>query len=258
MRKEYEHIAEKYDLDPFDLQSGAREIAIQQVRGQFPPDFAPAVIDLGCGTCTLITRLAQYWPNGIYRGIDFSETMLDIGKRKLQERGIRAILHCIDVHELAGCTEPAQFDLVCLHFLQAHLDISCVTPAIVRTLHKGGLLSIATTTFSSFPRLQSLSRTIMTGDQLRMLAAVPEDETGAKERFISVGFELLEEQSFESECHFEDFPALYDFGIFSGWLTTFFASMTNEQLSIAKAMTHVFPLRDVFRATVFLLRIPLA
>ena len=78
-----------------------------------------SILDIGCGTGTLALELSQ---TGIQvLGVDLSEEMIEISRRKAQETGSTATFSLADMRDLASITE--QFDgIVCIGNTLAHVS----------------------------------------------------------------------------------------------------------------------------------------
>ncbi len=102
------------------------------------------VLDLGCGTgYPSILASHAVGSSGEVVGLDLSENMLAVARRKAQESGVKNIsFHSIDVSSLPY--EAASFDAVisrfCLMFLP---DIHAALNEISRVLKNGGYFSAA-------------------------------------------------------------------------------------------------------------------
>jgi tRNA (cmo5U34)-methyltransferase len=80
---------------------------IQRMVGELAADFASegtAIYDLGCSTCNTFLQIAQFLPPGLdvrFVGVDSSQEMLDLARRKLEEEkfGYDYDLRCADMDQ---------------------------------------------------------------------------------------------------------------------------------------------------------------
>jgi len=78
-----------------------------------------SILDIGCGTGTLALELSQ---SGVYvLGVDLSEEMIEISRRKAQEIGSRASFSLADMRDLGSIAK--QFDgIVCIGNTLPHVS----------------------------------------------------------------------------------------------------------------------------------------
>jgi len=98
------------------------------------------VLDVACGPGTLALRLAR--AAGNVHGIDFSESMLDVFEKKIEQAGYKHIkLHCGDAQALPYADEmfDAAFSLFGLMFFP---DRKKGFAEIYRTLKPGGSIAV--------------------------------------------------------------------------------------------------------------------
>jgi SAM-dependent methyltransferase len=247
-------IADVIERDPFELFRGSRETAAAQIERNIPRDLIPWILNVECGTGDTIVRLAQIWPKAFFNGLDISSMHLKICRDKLIRRGITATLKTGDIHHLGELARPEIFDLLVLHYVWGCCGVKSLLTGIKDIVRKGGYVSIVTATYTAFVKLQKLSASFIPPERLRSLRAIPPNPEAAIEDVRASGLEILEQNLFEQECTFKNFDELYDFGMNSDWLSSYFEAMSDEQLEAARKMTHLFPITDLFKAVVILAR----
>jgi len=94
-----------------------------------PAGAAPrSILDLGCGTGLLLTKLRQHYPDAQLTGVDRSGAMLDQARQRLPQ----ATFIETDLARLH--LNPRQYDLIVsssvFHFVDVALVLSQITPAL--------------------------------------------------------------------------------------------------------------------------------
>lgn len=104
-----------------------------------------SVLDIGCGTGTFALELSQNGVNVL--GVDLSEEMVEISKRKAMEEKSTALFSVADMQDLSGIKE--QFDgIVCLGNTLAHVFGECeLKQALTQFRDKGSHLLIQTVNY---------------------------------------------------------------------------------------------------------------
>jgi len=247
-------IADVIERDPFGLFCGTREMAAAQIEQHIPRNTIPWVLNVECGTGDTILRLAKIWSKALYYGLDISSMRLKICRDKLIQQGIKATLKTGDIHHLGDFARPEIFDLVVLHYVWGCCGVRPILADIFDIVQKGGYISIVTATYEAFVKLQNLSASFLPPKRLQSLRAIPANQKVALEDVRASGLEIVEQNTFERECVFQNFDELYDFGMNSDWLSSYFEAMSDEKLDAARKMPHLFPITDIFKATVILAR----
>jgi len=100
-----------------------------------------SVVDVGCGTGEVISRLASLFPKASFTGVDVEEPHLDRARSKNASFGDRVRFQRDDAMHLS--LKDAQFDLaISRHVLQALPDARRAVQEMVRVLKPGGRLHL--------------------------------------------------------------------------------------------------------------------
>ena len=155
VREGFDRIAREYDALKLRVIPGYREVQALVDRYARVPDQAPAhVMELGSGTGEWAERLLGRHSNVVFDGVEFSEQMRDIARRRLEPFRDRVRLHDADLnHALPrGC-----FDLVVSFFALHHVrDKKRLIGEISARLVEGGRFLWADITRAATPALEQL------------------------------------------------------------------------------------------------------
>ncbi len=155
VREGFDRIAGEYDSIKLRVIPGYREVQALVDRYAAVPDRAPArVLELGLGTGEWAERLLQCHPEVAFDGVDFSERMRDIARRRLERFRDRVRLHATDLNEPLP---PGSFDLVVSFFALHHVrDKRRLIGEVAARLADGGRLLWADITAAGTPALEQL------------------------------------------------------------------------------------------------------
>jgi SAM-dependent methyltransferase len=109
--------------------------------GRHPLPEGARVLDVGCGTGEVISRVARLFPRASLTGVDLEESHLERARAKNAELGDRVGFQRDDALELSF--HDAQFDLaISRHVLQALPEARRALQEMVRVLKPGGRLHL--------------------------------------------------------------------------------------------------------------------
>ncbi|MDZ4199849.1 MAG: class I SAM-dependent methyltransferase, partial [Kiritimatiellia bacterium] len=119
----------------------------------------PVCLDLACGTGDIALLLTGKYPGGRIIGIDLTEAMLDIARRRPSSSSIE--YHCRDMAQTG--LEDASVDLVTGGYaLRNAADLPSVLAEIFRVLKPGGRAAFLDFSKPRSRRLQRLERSLLT------------------------------------------------------------------------------------------------
>lgn len=104
------------------------------------------LVDVGCGTGNLLFRLSQLYPQAQLTGIDISESMIEVARKKLKKE---INLHVLSADNIT-ILEPNSCDyIVCSHSLHHHKSVSRTLNEFKRILKNNGAIIITDGTLDS-------------------------------------------------------------------------------------------------------------
>jgi ubiquinone/menaquinone biosynthesis C-methylase UbiE len=113
----------------------------EPIFARHPPPKRARVLDVGCGTGEIISRLARLFPRASFTGVDLEESHLERARVKNAELGDRVRFQRNDALHLSF--RDAQFDLaISRHVLQALPDARRAVQEMTRVLKPGGRLHL--------------------------------------------------------------------------------------------------------------------
>jgi ubiquinone/menaquinone biosynthesis C-methylase UbiE len=245
-----EHVAHRYDEDPFGIIRTSGRIALEQAARHVSED--PEVLDLGMGTGETLRQVRHRFQAAKLRGVDISPRMVELARLKLPE----ARLVCGDAVTAARRTEPRSIDLAMTHFLLNYVELDALTKGIARALKPDGVWSIVTTTAESFRHMQRLALRIVDEATLRAQMGVPRSPLHLAGELRAQRFELVEVTELEQPIELPDTEALLGFALGAGWFACdLLASLVRSGLDpFAEWLEDIFPLRDVARVCICVAR----
>lgn len=244
-----EVIYQNYDLDCFQLLNQARMISINQIQGNIANVETLDILDLAVGTGETILALQKLFPQGNFYGIDISQKMLDIAKSKLPLTTFHD-----DSRNIAKYLEPNSIDIALTHFVFSYVAPEEMIAVASQVLRPHGLLSIASSTYLCFQKLQAWIKQL-SDYNVEIHSHIPHTPDELNNILNQNKFEIVQEQDLRVAVNFSSFDALYNWGMKSGWLTHFLCYLTDEQISVLSSTEKAyFPLLDEFQASILLLR----
>ncbi|WP_308640015.1 demethylmenaquinone methyltransferase [Paenibacillus silvisoli] len=135
----FESIAPKYDLMN-DLISFRRHKAWRKLTmRKMGVKQGQTSIDLCCGTCDWTIALAKASGTGEVVGLDFSQGMLDVGKKKVQAEGLDKQIQLVQGNAMSLPFEDNRFDFATIGFgLRNVPDLEQVLREMMRVVKPGG------------------------------------------------------------------------------------------------------------------------
>ena len=126
-----------------NLDAQARAIWPQEIelfrRYALPPE--PRILDAGCGTGEISSRLAELFPRATVLGVDIIDAHLALARSRYARLAPRLAFEHQSAFELAAAA--GTFDLtVCRHVLQAVPSANRVIAELVRVTRRGGYLHL--------------------------------------------------------------------------------------------------------------------
>ncbi len=113
------------------------------------------VLDLGCGPATQLAQIAGLNPEISFLGVDLSGTMIDSGKKYVDQLGLRNVAFQLeDITKLEGIPDAsvdAVMSTVVLHHLPTRQHLDDCMAQVARVLKPGGAVYL-----TDFGRLKSL------------------------------------------------------------------------------------------------------
>jgi len=88
VRKMFDTIAEGYDMQNSMLSLRIDVLWRKKLARLIPADRPVTVVDVAVGTAEVAMEIARQRPNSRIFGVDFTPAMLQVGKRKLDKRGL--------------------------------------------------------------------------------------------------------------------------------------------------------------------------
>lgn len=157
---DWRHWVERWDrMQERYLVRRAERVALIVGLIQETVDPVSHVLDLGCGTGTLMEPMLQTFPAAEIHGIDFDPVLLPLAQERLRSHGARAHLHLTDLRA-EGWPEqlPGSFDAVvsatALHWF-TEAELAGLYRQLTRVLRPGGLFLNADHVGSRQPKVQA-------------------------------------------------------------------------------------------------------
>jgi ubiquinone/menaquinone biosynthesis C-methylase UbiE len=245
----YERInTDAYDADEFGLLTSARRIALEQIESRQDGRSLTRMVDLAVGTAEFLRELKLKFPSAALYGIDISENMLAAALKKVRFEKILDSAENVAHHVPAG-----SIDLAVLHFVLAYVSPEKVFAQMRRILSPNGMLSVATSTRQSFPRLTGFAMQYLGAAAVDAATMLPVDANALQATARGAGLRTLESRSFDGSVTFPDFDSLLRFGVGAGWFAQYFRMFSSEQLErVRKETAPFFPITDEAKLEVFL------
>ncbi|MFI5268687.1 MAG: class I SAM-dependent DNA methyltransferase [Chloroflexota bacterium] len=248
----YDTLTDTYDEDVFGILAAAHELALEQVLRHAPADGISAVCDVAVGTGRFMEDLAQRFPDASLSGLDISGRMLAQARRRLP--GLQAFQ--ADARGATGYVGDGSMELTIAHFVMSYVGPAELLSELNRLTAPGGICSLANSTYESLAAMQRASRRCLSEAQIRAHSDMPLTTAEMERLVAAAGFEVVDSATLRKLVRFESFEELRDWGLRSGFLTTFFESLPDSQVQALRQIAGVFPLEDHFQGTFIVGRKP--
>lgn len=251
-------VADHFDEDPFEIYQDARNQALEQIRSKAPAG-ALRILDLGMGTGEWLLKLVRHYQDAEYYGVELSEKMIAVARRKFEEQGRQVQIIHEDANHFGRHVAPETMQLVTVHFVLNYIDRKRVIAEAFRCLKSGGVFSVASSTHDCFAALHELAKQFLPAEMIKAQFLIPEDLNELESDLKAVGFKIARGEVFQKAVRFEDFDHFYHFAMHSGWLADpiFLKHMSHEHLGMYREFgKSVFPLEDSFKAAIVLAEKP--
>lgn len=135
----FEDIAEKYDLMntllSFRRHKSWRNFTMKKMNVQL----GETALDVACGTADWTIALAKASKKGKIKGLDFSQNMLNVGKKKVEELGFAEQIELIQGNAMEIPYEDNSFNHATIGFALRNVpDIEKVLSEMMRVVKPGG------------------------------------------------------------------------------------------------------------------------
>jgi SAM-dependent methyltransferase len=231
------------------LFAGSRGVASRQIEAHGAGARVERILDFALGTGESLVAIAGQFPRAAKLGIDLSEKMIEIARRKVDVTAFRG-----DSRNAAAFVAPGSIDLGLMHFLLGYVEATEALAAAAACLRAGGLFSLVTSTFESFQKLHLVAQGFVSEEFIRSGIHTPEGSAHVRALVEAAGFDVLALDVDRRTLSFRDFDDLYEFGTRSGLFASSFAALTAEQIAFMRAAKEFFPFEDEYQATVVLAR----
>lgn len=143
VRDMFDNIAPAYDLlnraMSFGLDNGWRRKAVERVAASG----AVRIVDIATGTGDFAISLARRIPDSSVTGLDLSENMVEIGRRKVGAAGLSGRISLLTGDCLASPLPEGEADAVTVAFgVRNFADLAAGYAAMFRMLRPGGMLCV--------------------------------------------------------------------------------------------------------------------
>ncbi len=138
---QHEHMADESMVRNLAAQAEALWPQELPIFRSHPLPERPAILDAGCGTGEISSRLARLFPSARVTGVDLIESHLDRARRAYPDLAGRLAFEAADI--LALPYPEGAFDLtVCRHVVQAVPDPARALAELVRVTRPGGRIHV--------------------------------------------------------------------------------------------------------------------
>ncbi len=239
IQRQYDEIiAPNFDIDAKGIYASTYQKGIIQLQNTnlILSKTPLQVLDIGIGTGSFLEQIALLREGEVSPfGMDISEKMLDIAKKKIPN--LRTIVD--DATNLEKHYANRSFDLICSHFVTGFVPMRELAPKVWNLLDEGAYWSLIGQTMASYPNLRKIEDSLVSkliywvsgNSKLDYdVVSSPEGHSEVIEILEENDFEVCQIETFEPKIDFANLDDFLDFGYYNGWLTPFI-----EKLGIHKA-----------------------
>ncbi len=154
----FDSIAPKYDFLNHSLSFGVDVLWRRRLINELRPHAPQHILDIATGTGDLAIAARTLHPREIV-GVDPSERMLELARRKIARRGLQSVIHVRRGSAEQLPFNDASFDCVTAAFgVRNFSDLSAGLQEMVRVLRRGGIAAILEFSKTSHPVITSVYR----------------------------------------------------------------------------------------------------
>ena len=256
IQRQYDEIiAPNFDIDAKGIYASTYQKGIIQLQNTnlLQSKTPLQVLDIGIGTGSFLEQIALLCEGEVSPfGMDISEKMLDIAKKKIPN--LRTIVD--DATNLEKHYANRSFDLICSHFIIGYVPMRELAPEIWNLLDEGGYWSLIGQTMASYPNLRKIEDSLVSkliywvsgNSKLDYdVVSSPEGHSEVIEILEENDFEVCQIETFEPKIDFANLDDFLDFGYYNGWLTPFIEKLGIHKVSkMLSLMINIllFPIHD--------------
>lgn len=235
----YNTISKAYTDSNKEILSKVQAVFIQQLQAHDVISDAETVLDLAAGDGEVLKLLQSQYGNLMLAGIDISEEMLSLAKKKLAFTAL-----CGSLEDAESLVKGDKFDLAIAHFVISYVGAETLLRQAAKTNRQQGYLHISTTTLEAFPALQEKLKAAKTSlnpfvrlcyyAYQRGLKRInlPCNSTQLIQQARAIGYVLVDHQTISLPLRFNSSTELANFFAFGGWAGTIFFNLIPLMLQI--------------------------
>lgn len=179
VRQMFDSIAPAYDLMNRLMTFGLDRIWTRRAVNAATATSPRTILDVATGTADIALRLGQRAPQASITGIDLSEGMLAIGRRKIEEAGLSGRITLRQADCLALPFDEATFHAVTVAYGVRNFDnLLAGYREMLRVLRAGGTLTVVELSTPASPLLKPLYR-LYTGHIIPLLGRLLSKDVSA-------------------------------------------------------------------------------
>ena len=260
----YNQIATTFDSDTYDLYAKSHKISLDQITRNLKS--ASQILDLCVGTGNFALQLSQHVEIGKFSGIDISQGMIDIAKKKLPFTW-RAIVD--SASSALDHLAPSSQDLILSHYLYDYIPPNELIPLCYKLLKPGGWLSIITTTKQQYDASfhQEINKSKFLARYLKVRSNIQKATTvDSHQSHIELlkrnGFVVKESDELMVPLRIQNGKEIWNLLYDSGWMVRAVSGYSSLKLNLLKQgvrllqmpLLNVYPLQFKFHGSLMLVQ----